>query len=114
MEDKEMYEAGEIVIFDYADEEPRTIWGLHFELGDAIAVKLHQRLTQEDLLREMGSDGPWAWGGFTTEWIEGVADRIEWLYDNRLLFSSTEQETRPIRDGLPVDAAAPVQPRSSR
>ena len=90
MEEKEMYERGEVVIFDYADDEPRIIWGLQFEIGDAIAVLLRQKVTQEDLLREMGTGGPWAWGGFRTEWIESLAERIEWLYDNRTLYPDDE------------------------
>jgi hypothetical protein len=90
MEDKEMYEKGEMVIFDYADDQPRIIWGLHFEIGDAIAVLLNRSITQSDLLQQMGSGGPWAWGGFRTEWVESIADRIEWLYDNTVLYPSSE------------------------
>ncbi len=91
-----MYEKGEVVIFDYADDEPRTIWGLHFEIGDAIAVLLKRPVKQGDLLREMGQGGPWAWGGFRTEWIESIAERVDWLYDNRTLYA-THEEIEPIR-----------------
>jgi len=103
MEEKEMYERGEVVIFDYADDEPRTIWGLQFEIGDAIAVILRHKVTQKDLLREMGTGGPWAWGGFRTEWIESLAERIEWVYDNRTLYSRSESAP-PVQEEAPLYA----------
>ena len=102
-----MYEKGEMVIFDYADDQPRIIWGLHFEIGDAIAVLLNRPVKQGDLLREMGAGGPWAWGGFRTEWIESIADRVEWLYDSSVLYTNAEatplaavhEETHSFRNG---------------
>ncbi|HET6566347.1 MAG TPA: hypothetical protein VFG50_00170 [Rhodothermales bacterium] len=104
MEDKEMYEKGEVVVFDYADDESRIVWDLHFEIGDAIAVLLRRTITQGDILREMGAGGPWAWGGFRTEWIEAIAERVEWVYDNRLLFTA-EEVTMPVREQIQANAA---------
>ncbi len=106
MEDKEMYEKGEVVIFDYADDEPRIVWGLHFEIGDAIAVLLNRKITQGDITREMGQGGPWAWGGFRTEWIESIAERVEWVYDDRVLFAA-EEEFQPIRASVRVESPSP-------
>ena len=111
MEDKEMYERGEVVVFDYADDEPSIVWGLHFEIGDAIAVLLRRPVTQGDLLREMRQGGPWAWGGFRTEWIESIAERIEWVYDNRVLYAA-EETIEPIKLSVrtPAVASVPASP----
>ncbi len=86
MENYVGYEAGEELVFDYSDAKDRVIWGRHFEFGDAIVVHLKDRLPSEELSRHMGKGGPWGWGSFTTKWVETIADRIEWLYDDSVLF----------------------------
>ena len=81
------YAAGEEVILDYTDTERREIWGVVFEFGDAIVVRLHRDVTNQDLSQAMrGAEGPWGWGAFATAFVEEIAEEVGWLYNDAILY----------------------------
>ncbi len=88
MNDSIHYETGETIVFDYTDDREQVIWGKPFGFGDSIVVQLRQNVTLGDLHRNMGKGGPWGWGAFTTAWLESIAERIQQLDDDALLYHS--------------------------
>ena len=96
MEEHVHYAAGEEIILDYTDNERREIWGVMFEFGDAIAVRLRRDVTNQDLLRAMrGAEGPWGWGAFATAFVESIAEEIGWLYDETTLYRAPQPRPTP-------------------
>ena len=90
------YAAGEEVILDYTDTERREIWGVVFEFGDAIAIRLYRDITNHDLSQGLhGAEGPWGWGAFATEFVEAVAEEVRWLYDGTTLYRAPQSAAQP-------------------
>ncbi|MGI9175822.1 MAG: hypothetical protein ACR2GR_10945 [Rhodothermales bacterium] len=91
MEEHIHYAAGEEVVLDYTDTERREIWGVVFEFGDAIVVRLRHDVTNRDLSQAMrGAEGPWGWGAFATSFVEGIAEEVGWLYDDAVLYRAPQ------------------------
>jgi hypothetical protein len=84
----DMFLKGERWVLDYADRKPSMIWGTLFEIGQAIEVIPARTITQEEIEEQMGQDGPWGWGGFPTDWIESIAERIELPGGTAVLFEA--------------------------
>ena len=99
------YAVGEEIILDYTDTERREIWGVVFEFGDAIVIRLRHDITNQDLSQAMrGAEGPWGWGAFATAFVEDIAEEVKWIYNDEILYRAPQPDTQRVAS-TPVAAS---------
>ena len=75
MKEEKHFCRGEDIILDYTLRTPDQIWGHTFTFANAICATLRRDVSLSEL-KSAFDRGPWGWGGFTTEWIESIAERV--------------------------------------